>query len=296
MAYLPHDPLISVVQSFMEEYAMRRSACAEAAGRTSRAVRGPTKKDLPPVTAQRLCRASGPAPRAPVREVLAYQTALGAVRKLSEWFTRWNHPHEFRDAERPEVVRVKQHPGCVLVGDWGFRHQRAARVANYMRKAVEDALGAKRIRVRPRQPRRHLLLGLAPRVHRSPAAVLAGVAEEAKKAGSWILNGNHDMYSGGDGYYELLDKEERFAGPKGLSFFHLQNKYWDLLGLDTAYKDHDLGREATGWRPSPRKSRARPCCSATSHQPLSSNDGGGNLRKSSSRTSCGRSRLWTHDC
>lgn len=50
----------------------------------------------------------------------------------------------------------------------------------------------------------------------------------------YSMCGNHDMYSGGNGYYWLLDQ----IGQKS-SYFCLQNDYWQLLAMDTGYNDCD---------------------------------------------------------
>jgi predicted phosphodiesterase len=57
------------------------------------------------------------------------------------------------------------------------------------------------------------------------------------------LNGNHEMYSGGSGYFEALT-----------SFFHqsssciaLQNTNWLILGLDTAYEDFNVPPDQAKW-------------------------------------------------
>lgn len=50
----------------------------------------------------------------------------------------------------------------------------------------------------------------------------------------YSLCGNHDMYSGGDGYYWLIDH----IGQKS-SYFCLQNDDWLFLAMDTGYNDHD---------------------------------------------------------
>jgi hypothetical protein len=47
------------------------------------------------------------------------------------------------------------------------------------------------------------------------------------------LAGNHDRYSGGKGYRELLD-----ALGQPSSYFCLRNRFWQLLAMDTGY--HDL--------------------------------------------------------
>jgi 3',5'-cyclic AMP phosphodiesterase CpdA len=46
------------------------------------------------------------------------------------------------------------------------------------------------------------------------------------------LSGNHDMYSGGAGYYWLLDRLNQPA-----SYFCLRNADWQFLAMDTGYND-----------------------------------------------------------
>jgi hypothetical protein len=53
---------------------------------------------------------------------------------------------------------------------------------------------------------------------------------------SWALNGNHEMYCGGQYYFDVILKA--FGQPQ--SFFCLQNDYWRLIGLDSAYKGGTL--------------------------------------------------------
>jgi Calcineurin-like phosphoesterase len=60
---------------------------------------------------------------------------------------------------------------------------------------------------------------------------------------SRALNGNHEMYSGGNGYFDMI--LPRFRQPA--SYFALQNSNWILAGLDTAYVDHDMVPEQVTW-------------------------------------------------
>lgn len=53
---------------------------------------------------------------------------------------------------------------------------------------------------------------------------------------SYALNGNHEMYSGGESYFDLVLKT--FGQPQ--PFFCLENEYWRIIGLDTAYNDGTL--------------------------------------------------------
>jgi 3',5'-cyclic AMP phosphodiesterase CpdA len=52
------------------------------------------------------------------------------------------------------------------------------------------------------------------------------------KIRTFTLSGNHDMYSGGQAYYDLLDKLKQPA-----SYFCLRNAHWQLLAMDTGLND-----------------------------------------------------------
>jgi hypothetical protein len=60
---------------------------------------------------------------------------------------------------------------------------------------------------------------------------------------SRALNGNHEMYTGGKAYFTQILPE---FGQQA-SYYSLQNEYWTLVGLDTAYEDHDLTGEQVLW-------------------------------------------------
>ena len=128
----------------------------------------------------------------------------------------------------------------VVVGDWGTGLPRARQVAVHMRQAIDAALASQRqvhvihlgdvyysgLEVEDRKR----FLDLWPV---SPEQAAAGVT-------SWSLNGNHDMYSGGFGYFGTLLADPRFrhqrsADGKPTSFFRLRSPSWDFVGLDTAW-------------------------------------------------------------
>jgi hypothetical protein len=50
----------------------------------------------------------------------------------------------------------------------------------------------------------------------------------------FTLCGNHDMYSGGSGYYWLVDQLKQEA-----SYFCLRNDQWQLLAMDTGHNDNN---------------------------------------------------------
>jgi hypothetical protein len=59
--------------------------------------------------------------------------------------------------------------------------------------------------------------------------------------GSFALNGNHEMYANGNGYFEVLlptlgmrDAQGKMLGQQ-TSFFCLQNAHWRIIAIDTGY-------------------------------------------------------------
>ena len=127
----------------------------------------------------------------------------------------------------------------IVVGDWGSGLPRAQKVAAAMRSYVDDSLkngiGCHVIHLGDvyysgwEYEYRNRFLNYWP-VH----------IEEKDKVGSWSLNGNHDMYSGGHGYFGTLLMDPRFSRQGGTSFFKLFNKHWQILGLDTAWDENGL--------------------------------------------------------
>jgi hypothetical protein len=59
--------------------------------------------------------------------------------------------------------------------------------------------------------------------------------------GSFALNGNHEMYANGGGYFDVLLPELGLRDANGkmlgqqTSFFCLQNQYWRIVAIDTGY-------------------------------------------------------------
>jgi hypothetical protein len=61
------------------------------------------------------------------------------------------------------------------------------------------------------------------------------------ESGSFALNGNHEMYANGTGYFEvflprlgLKDSQGNMSGQQ-TSFFCLENKFWRVIAIDTGY-------------------------------------------------------------
>jgi 3',5'-cyclic AMP phosphodiesterase CpdA len=134
----------------------------------------------------------------------------------------------------------------VIVGDWGSGLPRARTVAALMGAKIDEArkdghevhvihLGDVYYSGDPVEYKRHVLAQ-----DRWPVA--PDNADEDVK--SWALMGNHDMYSGGYGFYETLLADRRFkqqsANGSGTSFFRLSSGHWDVAGLDSSWDPNVL--------------------------------------------------------
>jgi len=60
--------------------------------------------------------------------------------------------------------------------------------------------------------------------------------------GSFALNGNHEMYADGNGYWKMVlprmglkERGSEWGAGQWASFFCLENKHWRIIGLDTGY-------------------------------------------------------------
>lgn len=86
------------------------------------------------------------------------------------------------------------------------------------------------------------------------------------------INSNHEMYSGGVAYFTTTLK--RFG--QAASYFALQNRDWLLIGLDTAYDDHDLAGAQVQWLQDLLKDAGdRKVVLMSHHQPFSRFEKGG---------------------
>jgi len=73
----------------------------------------------------------------------------------------------------------------------------------------------------------------------------SGTTKEAKngflktwtpgKIASYNMNGNHDLYSGDSGYFEVTLKDDAFKAQNNTSYYSFKVNNWLFLGLDTSY-------------------------------------------------------------
>jgi hypothetical protein len=130
-----------------------------------------------------------------------------------------------------------------MAGDWATGTDEALRVANQM-------LGFKpHFTV-------HLgdiyYVGDSPEVNenclgiRNPENNYDPVLWPAGSRGSFAMNGNHEMYANGNGYFDLFLPKLGLRTPDGrmsgqqTSFFCLQNCFWRVIAIDTGYNSIGL--------------------------------------------------------
>jgi Calcineurin-like phosphoesterase len=134
----------------------------------------------------------------------------------------------------------------VLVGDWGTGLPRAIRVAQCMKRHLALGLGQNLA-----QHTIHLgdtyYSGWPGEYERRFLPHWPVGPELAGRINSWSLNANHDMYSGGFGYYETLLRDSRFACHNSCSYFSLQSPFWRVIAIDTGWEDGGIEDSQTGW-------------------------------------------------
>lgn len=166
----------------------------------------------------------------------------GAIAKISAW----RKGSAIFPAGTGPTLPIDNDARLILLGDWGSGIPRAEKVGTAVRTFIEDSL---------RAGQQCMVIHLGDvyycgwkREYESRFLTHWPVYPgEQNKVGSFCLNANHDMYSGGHDYFGFLLKEPRFLGQKGHSYFALENSQWQIAGLDTAYTDSGLHGDQAAW-------------------------------------------------
>ena len=125
-----------------------------------------------------------------------------------------------------------------IAGDWGTGTGEAESVANCMkqfRPHFTIHLGDVYYVGDPQSVNENCLGIKNPSNNYDPVTWLIG------SKGSFALNGNHEMYANGGGYFDVLLPELGLCDASGTmsgqqtSFFCLQNQYWRIIAIDTGY-------------------------------------------------------------
>lgn len=152
---------------------------------------------------------------------------------IGSFFTWWRKivPHKFPNAA-PQAESLPNDARLAVLGDWGTGLYGAPICAKSIEKDSD---------------RYNMLLHLGD-------VYYSGNNNEVKErfldfwpkvagASNRALNSNHEMYTGGYAYFDMTLKQ--FGQPA--SYFAVQNDFWTLVGLDTAYHEHDLTDDQVAW-------------------------------------------------
>jgi hypothetical protein len=236
----PRDPAASLVQTILQRYFVEHHLVqhAPAAG---------AGELLQPISDVSL----DPSVAVPVPKRLfgaMSQTDIRWIACLSaRVYRRFAKRRPFPD-EPAVPVRIKDDSRLYLLADWGSGIKRAKKIADRIKVMLEETdreqhllhLGDVYYSGWPEEYDEHFL---------ATWPVMPG---QENRYGSWCLNGNHDMFSGGDGYFDYLLKDTRFHGQRSAkrspaSYFSLETKSWLILGLDTAWEDGGLAGSQMEW-------------------------------------------------
>jgi len=203
--------------------------------------------------------------RHPYEVDLGHDDVVGWVaRFLPVWLEGHVRKHHFVPPD-DRATRIPERFRVALLGDWGSGLYGAPVSASSIRATAPrfDAvvhLGDVYYAGTPREVTERFL----------------NLWPDVPGASSWALNSNHEMFSGGEGYFDTTLRDPRFALQHGSSCFAWENEHFVVLGLDTGYDDHALGPAQLAWvRRWAAAAHARKLVLLSHHQPFSAFDGDG---------------------
>lgn len=217
---------------------------------------------------------------------------------LSAGLRSWRGRYPFNDKPATPYT-IGNNARVILFSDWGSGLPRAQKVSQAIRKELLDPAAANRDK--------HVIhlgdvyySGWAKEYDANFFPFWPVKDGEETKYSSWSLNANHDMYSGGKGYFDYLLGDARFKLQENSSFFSLENDIWLLLGLDTGYHQkmfdpHDLyGRQNEWAQERLANAKDKSGVLLSHHQPFSAFEKGGEkiLEKLQNPLARGLVRAW----
>ena len=284
-AYIPSEPLICAWQGWAEQTAEQLGAIG-----TDLQSQG-LAHETTPITRRHLRRpADQPEQQGLIGDMvdgsdLRYFSDAALAKTVTA--VRGKRPFNPRAAAWP----MQPNPRLVLVGDWGSGVERAQNLGRVMRAELDGLRGLRE------QHMIHLgdvyYTGQGWEYEKRFLRWWPVRPEDAQAFASWSLNGNHDMYSGGHGFFDTLLADDRFAeqrsaekppeSPQPTSFFLLENEYWQVFGLDSAWQapdfsgmNGDLFAGQAAWMKTARdRAPEKGCLVLTHHQLFSARPGEG---------------------
>jgi hypothetical protein len=146
--------------------------------------------------------------------------------------------HDFVDA--PARAPLDARSRIVLISDWGSGRSDARNVAAQTKAFLHDDIPTHLVHLGDTY-----YSGTRAEAQRNVLDEWPVDPPDAGTIGSWALNGNHDMYSGGHGLFEVTLADPRFErqrvdGGATTSWFVLSGHDWNVVGLDTAWRHPEL--------------------------------------------------------
>jgi Calcineurin-like phosphoesterase len=247
--YVPRDPLLSIIQSVIEETAEFQHPAAIESGTPpdERRSGGGSSVVSDRLFADLELPRSADGRRAWGRFEVARPMILSDPRwvwsgVVIAWH-RFKQKAQFPGTPR-EAIPIANDARILAVGDWGSGIPRARAVATQMRNELDKGREASR-----EQHVIHLgdvyYTGSKKEYERNFLAYWP--VEHGEGIASYTLAGNHDMYQGGHDYYATCLLDARFERQNGRSVFALRSDHWQLLAIDTAYEDAALHGDQAEW-------------------------------------------------
>jgi Calcineurin-like phosphoesterase len=169
----------------------------------------------------------------------------------------------------PDSFTIPDHCVVALLADWGGDNDAAKKVAEIARKQQPDiAIHLGDIYYGGTESECKHFLNLWPM-----RQDMEDPESPIHTDGSWALNGNHEMYSGGEYFFRTVLPAFRQKQP----FFLLENDSWRIIGLDTAYADGRLKPQSEqdpiaaqwNWLVATLRGSRKATILLTHHQPVS---------------------------
>ncbi|TAY71254.1 metallophosphoesterase family protein [Rhizobium leguminosarum] len=130
-----------------------------------------------------------------------------------------------------QIIPMKSGARVALVADWGTGAQPALQVLGAIRELEPDVLihlGDIYYSGTPKECEENFL------------TPINGTLRANRNCNVYTLSGNHDMYCGGVGYYDLISRLNGDPFRQNASFFCLRadDESWQFLAMDTGLHDH----------------------------------------------------------
>jgi len=205
-SFFSRDALVSLLQSALEERIEAESPSLIIDDDPDDRRRA--WSDLPATTSRRLDIDASEGRRLGGRfEItdLRWIADFGVAKALRAFRDR--HPF---NPEPAGPVELAPRARLIFVGDWGSGLPRAQRIGELMRERIEAGLDDDR-QVHVVHLGDVYYSGFGWEYNKRFLPWWPVLPEEAGTIFSWSLNGNHDMYSGGHGYFQTLLADPRFA-------------------------------------------------------------------------------------